>query len=149
MIEQISKFMSLVPLMLPDLINDEIPQDSDIIEGSAILEFNLKEPWNIGLIIDTITDNAKLPLLYHATDKNRSNIHHCCFYSPLEDDCLYKLNIVTNDHAEVTCIIATIFKDLIIMEDCMLEDIQRHNVSFDFIQAMTASDVTEQFAALV
>lgn len=149
MIEQISKFMSLVPLMLPDLINDEIPQDSDIIEGSAILEFNLKEPWNIGLIIDTITDNAKLPLLYHATDKNRSNIHHCCFYSPLEDDCLYKLNIVTNDHAEVTCIIATIFKDLIIMEDCMLEDLQRHNVSFDFIQAMTASDVTEQFAALV
>jgi len=149
MIEQITKFMSLVPLMLPDLINDEIPQDSDIIEGSAILEFNLKEPWNIGLIIDTITDNAKLPLLYHATDKNRSNIHHCCFYSPLEDDCLYKLNIVTNDHAEVTCIIATIFKDLIIMEDCMLEDIQRHNVSFDFIQAMTASDVTEQFAALV
>lgn len=149
MIEQITKFMSLVPLMLPDLINDEIPQDSDIIDGSAILEFNLKEPWNIGLIIDTITDNAKLPLLYHATDKNRSNIHHCCFYSPLEDDCLYKLNIVTNDHAEVTCIIATIFKDLIIMEDCMLEDIQRHNVSFDFIQAMTASDVTEQFAALV
>lgn len=149
MIEQITKFMSLVPIMLPDLINDEIPQDSDIIEGSAILEFNLKEPWNIGLIIDTITDNAKLPLLYHATDKNRSNIHHCCFYSPLEDDCLYKLNIVTNDHAEVTCIIATIFKDLIIMEDCMLEDLQRHNVSFDFIQAMTASDVTEQFAALV
>lgn len=149
MIEQITKFMSLVPLMLPDLINDEIPQDSDIIEGSAILEFNLKDPWNIGLIIDTITDNAKLPLLYHATDKNRSNIHHCCFYSPLEDDCLYKLNIVTNDHAEVTCIIATIFKDLIIMEDCMLEDLQRHNVSFDFIQAMTASDVTEQFAALV
>lgn len=149
MIEQITKFMSLVPLMLPDLINDEIPQDSDIIEGSAILEFNLIEPWNIGLIIDTITDNAKLPLLYHATDKNRSNIHHCCFYSPLEDDCLYKLNIVTNDHAEVTCIIATIFKDLIIMEDCMLEDLQRHNVSFDFIQAMTASDVTEQFAALV
>lgn len=149
MIEQITKFMSLVPLMLPDLINDEIPQDSDIIEGSAILEFNLKEPWNIGLIIDMITDNAKLPLLYHATDKNRSNIHHCCFYSPLEDDCLYKLNIVTNDHAEVTCIIATIFKDLIIMEDCMLEDLQRHNVSFDFIQAMTASDVTEQFAALV
>lgn len=149
MIEQITKFMSLVPLMLPDLINDEIPQDSDIIEGSAILEFNLKEPWNIGLIIDTITDNAKLPLLYHATDKNRSNIHHCCFYSPLEDDCLYKLNIVTNDHAEVTCIIATIFKDLIIMEDCMLEDLQRHNVSFDFIQAMTASDVTEQFVALV
>ena len=149
MIEQITKFMSLVPLMLPDLINDEIPQDSDIIEGSAILEFNLKEPWNIGLIIDTITDNAKLPLLYHATDKNRSNIHHCCFYSPLEDDCLYKLNIVTNDHAEVTCILATIFKDLIIMEDCMLEDLQRHNVSFDFIQAMTASDVTEQFVALV
>ena len=149
MIEQITKFMSLVPLMLPDLINDEIPQDSDIIEGSAILEFNLKEPWNIGLIIDTITDNANLPLLYHATDNNRSNIHHCCFYSPLEDDCLYKLNIVTNDHAEVTCIIATIFKDLIIMEDCMLEDLQRHNVSFDFIQAMTASDVTEQFAALV
>ena len=149
MIEQITKFMSLVPLMLPDLINDEIPQDSDIIEGSAILEFNLKEPWNIGLIIDTITDNAKLPLLYHATDKNRSNIHHCCFYSPLEDDCLYKLNIVTNDHAEVTCIIATIFKGLIIMEDCMLEDLQRHNVSFDFIQAMTASDVTEQFVALV
>lgn len=149
MIEQITKFMSLVPIMLPDLINDEIPQDSDIIEGSAILEFNLKEPWNIGLIIETITDNAKLPLLYHATDKNRSNIHHCCFYSPLEDDCLYKLNIVTNDHAEVTCIIATIFKDLIIMEDCMLEDLQRHNVSFDFIQAMTASDVTEQFAALV
>ena len=48
MIEQITKFMSLVPLMLPDLIADEIPQDSDIIEDSAILEFNLKEPWNIG-----------------------------------------------------------------------------------------------------
>lgn len=141
--------MSLVPLMLPDLIDDKIPQDSDIIEGSAIIEFNLKEPWNIGLIIDNITDNAKLPLLYHATDVNRSNIHHCCFYSPLEDDCLYKLNIITNDYAEASCIIATIFKEPIIMEDCMLEDLQRHNESFDFIASMTASEVTELFATLV
>ena len=37
MIEQITKFMSLVPLMLPDLIADDIPQDSYFIVDSSIL----------------------------------------------------------------------------------------------------------------
>lgn len=150
MIEEIKKFMGLVPLMLPNLINEDIPEDSDVTEDSAILEFTLAEPLNIGLIMDMIADNTDLLLLYNAKDKQKSAIHHCCFFSsPKIGNIAYKINIVTDDHGDVSTVIATIYDDLLNMEDGLEEDLQRHEGMFDLIQAMSATDVSQLFCTIV
>ena len=150
MIEQIKTFMALVPLMLPKLVDEKVPQDAELTGDSAIMDFNLKEPMNIGIIMDMIVEHIDLLLLYHARANQRSLVHHCCFFvCPKTEECLYKLNVSSNNRGEVLNVIATIYADPTVFQDELEEDLQRHSESFDFIQSMTAVEVGELFATMV
>ena len=50
--EEISKFMALVPLMLPKLIRSNGPDETDITDDSGILFFSLEERLPISIVMD-------------------------------------------------------------------------------------------------
>ena len=45
---EVTKFMAIVPLMLPRLIDSKRCVDPDITEDTAVLYFKLDEPFPIG-----------------------------------------------------------------------------------------------------
>ena len=71
MINAIEKFMGLVPLLLPELINDQQPEDTDIIDNSAILEFRLDEPLPMGYVMDMISNKTEMKLRYNVKEQQR------------------------------------------------------------------------------
>ena len=57
--EEISKFMALVPLMLPKLIRSNGPDETDITDDSGILFFSLEERLPISIVMDEIDDGME------------------------------------------------------------------------------------------
>lgn len=147
--EEVTKFMALAPLMLPKLIRDAFPKDTDITEDSAILYYTLEEPLPIGLVMDMLEDDMELSLLYHGTGKENKKLHHCCFFtSPSEGRNMFKFNMVTDNREFVSDLTITIYDSLDTMESELEADLTAHTGSFDFIQAMKVPDLLGLFCTL-
>lgn len=95
-VKEVNKFMALMPLMLPKLIDSKQCVEPDIAEDSAVLYFNLEERFPIGMVMDMIDDDLDLLLLYHGTKKSEPRILHCCFFaSPKLGKSMFKINLLT------------------------------------------------------
>lgn len=91
---EVTKFMAIVPLMLPRLIDNKRCVDPDITEDTAVLYFKLDEPFPIGCIMDMLDENVELHLLYHGSNKTDDHFHHCCFFaSPKLGHCMFSINM--------------------------------------------------------
>lgn len=150
MINAIEKFMGLVPLLLPELINDRQPEDTDIIDNSAILEFRLDEPLPMGYVMDMISNNTEMKLLYNVKEQQRSARHSCCFfYSPNDTKCLFKINAVTNERWEVSSIMVTVYDDIVLMGAELQEDLNLHTTeNYNLIAGMPEDVLLQIFATL-
>lgn len=147
--EEISKFMALVPLMLPKLIRSNGPDETDITDDSGILFFALEERLPISIVMDEIDDGMELKLLYHGTSKDNPRIHHCCFFaSSKASNSMFKFNIVSDEREFVDGLNVTLYDSLDTMESELESDLKSHAVSFDFIQAMEVSELLALFCTL-
>lgn len=147
--EEIKKFMALAPLMLPKLLTGKMPDDSDVTEDTAVLEFSFDEEWPIGIVMDMIEDDMELVLLYHGTSRENAGKHHCCFFSsPSAGRSMYKLNVATDGKGLASGLTATIYNDPQEFEDGLEQDLKLHSASFNFIQSMTDVDVIKLFCTM-
>lgn len=78
---EVTKFMAIVPLMMPRLIDSKRCVDPDITEDTAVLYFKLDEPFPIGCVMDMLDENVELHMLYHGSNKTDNHFHHCCFFA--------------------------------------------------------------------
>lgn len=148
--EEIKKFMALASLMLPKLLTGKMPDDSDVTEDSAVLEFNFDEEWPIGIVMDMIEDDMELMLLYHGTSKDNSGKHHCCFFSsPTAGRSMYKINVTTDGKGQTSGLTATIYNDIQDFEEGLEYDLQLHTDSFNFIKSMTDVEVIKLFCTML
>lgn len=147
--EEITKFMALAPLMLPKLLGDSSPEETDITDEYAILYYTLEEPFPIGFVMELLEDDMELALLYHGTDKNNSKVHHCCFFtSPKSGRNMFKFNLVSDNREMVSDLTISIYDSLDTMESELESDLAAHTDKFDFIQAMQNWDVLSHFCTL-
>lgn len=147
--KEVNKFMALAPLMLPKLIDSKKCAEPDITEDSAILYFTLEESFPIGCVMDMLDDDMDLLLLYHGTSRTNPKIHHCCFFAnPKLGQSMYKVNMVSLTNGFVDGITVTIYDSLDVWEDELESDLMAHELSFDFIQAMTASKLLSVFCKM-
>lgn len=148
--DNVTKFMALAPLMLPRLLGDSRPEDTEITEESAVLYFSLEENLHISIVMDMLEEDMELSLLYHGTKKDNSKNHHCCFFaSPTTERNMFKINLTSDNHEMVKSLTVTIYDSLDLMESDLEADLSAHDSGFDFIQSMTASDVLSLFCTLV
>lgn len=146
--ESVTKFMALAPLMLPRLIGNGRPDDTDINEDSAVLFFTLEEKLPVGLVMDMLEDDLEQVLLYHGTNKENPKQHHCCFFSnPGVGHDMYRFNVTSDNREMVDGITVTIYDSLDTMEGELENDLKAHEGRFDFIQAMTSIDLLELFCS--
>jgi len=147
--EEVTKFMALAPLMLPKLIGDISPDETDITEDFAILYYTLEEPFPIGLAMEMLEDDMELALLYHGTDKTNKKVHHCCFFtSPKAGRNMFKFNLISDNREFVSDLTISIYDTLDVMESELESDLSAHEGKFDFIQAMQNWDVLSHFCTL-
>lgn len=147
--EEIKKFMALAPLMMPRLIGDKVPDDTEITDDCALLYFPLEEKMPIGWVMDTLEDDMEMLLLYHGTDNKNPKIHHCCFFAnPASGTGVYKINLITDDKSVVSGLSVSIYFDPLILEDDLESDLAAHAKNFSFIQSMTDADVITLFCSL-
>ena len=124
-VKEVNKFMALMPLMLPKLIDSKQCVEPDIAEDSAVLYFNLEERFPIGMVMDMIDDDLDLQLLYHGSKKSEPRILHCCFFaSPKLGKSMFKINLLLDS------------------------DLLSHTLSFDFTEAMTSQELLSVFCKM-
>ena len=147
--EEVTKFRALAPLMLPKLIGDTAPDETDITEEYAILYYTLEEPFPIELVMEMLEDDMELALLYHGTDKTNMKVHPCCFFtSPKSGRNMFKFNLVSDNRGFVGDVTISIYDSLDTMESELESDLANHTDKFDFIQAMQNWDVLSHFCTL-
>lgn len=148
-VNEVNKFMALVPLMLPQLIDSKQCVEPDITEDSAVLYFNLEERFPIGAVMDMIDDDLDLILLYHGTKKSEPRILHCCFFaSPKLGKSMFKINLITASDGFVDSVAVTVYDSVDIFADELESDLTSHALSFDFIDAMSASELLSVFCKM-
>ena len=146
---EIKKFMALVPLMLPQLIDKERAEEIDRTKDCVILYFPLSEPFLVGCVMDMLEDDMDLRMLYHGTKTGNSNIHHCCFFaSPRVGQSMFTINVNTLEDEMVQGVSVTIYDSSITWEDDLESDLNVHAQSFDFIEAMTEQELLSTFCKM-
>ena len=77
---EISKFMSLAPLIVPDLIRNDKVNETDITDDYGILYFTFGEKLPMGIVMDSCDKEMELLMLYHASSEQNSQLQHCCLF---------------------------------------------------------------------
>ena len=148
-VKEVNKFMALMPLMLPKLIDNKKCVEPDIAEDSAVLYFNLEERLPIGVVMDMIDDDLDLLLLYHATQKSNPRILHCCFFaSPKLGKSMFKINMLTAADGFVDSVAVTVYDSVDVFAEELDSDLLSHTLSFDFIEAMTSQELLSTFCKM-
>lgn len=140
-----NKFVALASLMLPTIINKD-RMESEITDESAVLFFQLEEPFPIGYVMEQLDDDFDLRLLYHAT---KGKIHHVCYFAnPRDGNAMFKINIHTNLREYVENITVTIYESLDMWEDDLEVDVKAHQKDFDFVVQMQPQELLSIFCKM-
>lgn len=143
---EISKFMALAPLIMPDLIHNDSATESDVTDDYAILYFSFGEKLPIGLVMDSCDKEMELLMLYHASSEQNQQLQHCCFF-PLPKDgiCMFKINIVTDNLGFADGLSVTIFDATEIWEQALESDIAAHSKGYTLTDAIKSNDLLSLF----
>ena len=145
---EISKFLSLAPLIMPTLIRDT-KAESEITDDYAVLYFSFGERLPIGLVMDSCDADMELLMLYHATSKSNSNLHHCCFFPvPQNLTSMFKINIETDEHGYANGLTVTIYDAPDVWEQALETDLVAHSHNYDFTEAIKVSEILSLFMKL-
>ena len=148
-VKEVNKFMALMPLILPKLIDSKQCVEPDIAEDSAVLYFNLEERFPIGMVMDMIDDDLDLQLLYHGSKKSEPRILHCCFFaSPKLGKSMFKINLLTGTDGFVDSVAVTVYDTVDVFAEELDSDLLSHTLSFDFTEAMTSQELLSVFCKM-
>jgi len=129
--EATKRFILLVPLMVPDLIGDNDPDEIITRDGYCILSYNLEQQREIDDVLDIIENEMELTVLYNAVSKVNMLNKQCCAFSHPAGENLYKINIVTNRYGMVDSLTATIYTSLEQMASELQDDARLHRQSYE------------------
>lgn len=143
---EISKFLALAPLIMPDLIRYDKTTESDITDDYAILYFTFGEKLPISLVMDSCDSDMELLMLYHASSELTPKLQHCCFF-PIPKDCevKFKINIVTDNRGFADGLTATIFDENDVWEQALENDIAAHSNGYNFTEVVKDNNLLALF----
>ena len=147
--DNVTKFLALAPLIMPKLIGDASPDETEITDDSAVLYFAFKEAQPLSWVMDVMEDEMEMTLLYHGINKRDEHLHHCCFFSsPQSGRNMFKINIVSDNLENANGLTVSIYESLDVMESELESDLQAHTYTYDFVQAMSTADLLSLFCTL-
>ena len=143
---EISKFMSLAPLIVPYLIRNDKANETDITDDYGILYFTFGEKLPMGIVMDSCDKEMELLMLYHASSEQNSQLQHCCLFPmPKKGACLFKINIVTDTHGLTDGLTVTIYDAPEILEQALEADLTAHSKGFALTDAIKAGELLSLF----
>lgn len=145
---EITKFLSLASLIMPDIIRDDKIVESDITDDYAILYFTFGEKLSIGHVMDSCDSNMELLMLYHAFIEQTPQLQHCCFFPmPKDGESMFKINIVTDSRGFTNGITVTVFDTNApdIWEQSLKDDIVAHFKNFKFTEVIKDNELLSLF----
>lgn len=134
--EAIRRYLMLAPLMIPNIIGDNKPDEIIKRDGYAILTYSLDNQFVFEDIVNTIEHEMKLNVLYFAVSKVNVLNKHCCLFSQPEGGNMFKLNIVANQSGTVDGITTTIYTSIEQMVSELQDDRRLHLQNYDCSELM-------------
>ena len=125
--EAIKRYLMLAPLMIPDIIGDNKPDEIIKRDGYAILTYSLDNQYSFENIVNLLENEMELTVLYNAKscEVNSLNKHSCLFSQP-DGGNMFKVNIVTNQNGFVDTITTTIYTSIEQMASELQDDRRLH-----------------------
>lgn len=147
---EISKFMALAPLIMPELIRNDRTTETDITEEYAILYFSFGERLPIGMVMDSCGEDMELIMLYHAASEQNKELQHCCFFPlPKVGGSMFKINIVTDNLGFADGVTVTIYDGTDIWEQALESDILAHSKGYVMTDAVKGNELLSLFMNLI
>lgn len=128
---QIKKFMTLAPLLLPELIGDSLASRVVRSDDSAMLTFVLeRDDWPFDQVVTMLTQDMELVLLYDAVTEGSPSLHHFCAFSAPSSGDMLRVNVVTSPAGTVACLVVTVYSSLELMAADLQDDLEAHLSGF-------------------
>lgn len=128
---QIKKFMTLAPLLLPELIGDSLASRVVRFDDSAMLTFELeRDDWPFDQVVTMLTQDMELVLLYDAVTEGSPSLHHFCAFSAPSSGDMLRVNVVTSPESSVSHLVVTLYSSLELMATELEDDLEIHMSGF-------------------
>lgn len=128
---QIKKFMTLAPLLLPELIGDSLASRVVRFDDSAMLTFELeRDDWPFDQVVTMLTQDMELVLLYDAVTEGSPSLHHFCAFSAPSSGDMLRVNVVTSPESSVSHLVVTLYSSLELMATELVDDLEIHMSGF-------------------
>lgn len=145
--EEISRFKTIVSLLLPELIQNGYADKPTIYEEYAILSYDVQDPVPLDDVMDMLEDNAGLAILYQHVPSDATLFGHsvCAFPNP-SLGLMYKLNAATDDSGCVDRVTVTVFDSLEQMHSELMSDLMLHSDRGRFVIHMDEAELYNLFS---
>lgn len=140
------KFMALIPMQLPELINRAWMEEPDIYDDYALLVFTFPNEYSLVQVIEKIEQETGLILLYHKVSSDSTSFgHYCCAYSNPDFGHMYKINAATNGKGVVNNVTVTIYESLEFMCGDLCNEVLLHSKSGYFKSKREKPEILANF----
>ena len=144
--EAVKRFMLLTPLMIPEVIGDNKPDEIIKRDGYAILTYSLDNVYSFEDIVFVLENEMELNVLYKAQSKVNSFNQHCCLFSQPDGANMFKINIVTTPDGNVDTLTATIYTSIEQMASELQDDMRLHLQKYECGELMDEGQLLTCFS---
>ena len=128
---QIKKFMTLAPLLLPELIGDSLASRVERSDEFAVMTFELeRDDWPFDQVVMMLTQDMELLPLYDAVVEESPSLHHFCAFSAPSSGDMLRVNVVTSPAGSVACLVVNVYCSLELMAADLQDDLEAHMSGF-------------------
>ena len=128
--QSIKKFTQLAPLLVPELLDGTSPT-SESVQGEAIIfDYPIPKAMHMDRVIELLTTDMDLTLLYRAVSKDENFYYHACAFSKPDIDFMFKINVCSNTEGMVNGLTVAIYGSLEQMSYDLEEDLELHRQQY-------------------
>lgn len=142
---QYQKWLMLAPLMLPDLIGDNNPDEVKQTEDEIILTYYLeKKTWQLADVIDMLTLDMELKQLYIAQEQDTNIFLYCAFSQPASGD-MFKVNCSTNSNGLIDSLTVHIYGSVELIVTDLEKDLLECESKYTLYNNLTIPELFIEF----
>lgn len=144
--KEVEDFIRIAPLILPELLGDVNPGETDYDDEVAVIPYTLKSQYDIEEVMDFLEDQMEMTILYHFVPSTHTTYgHQCCAYSDVRFGHMFKIHAVTDEHGLIGSLTVTVFSSLEIMATNLMSDIDSHEKRGRFLYKRTKQQLLVEF----
>lgn len=145
---QITQWQSLAPMMLPNLIGDNNPDEIVRHDDFVVMTYRLEHPFPMTDVVGQFVYGMDYMILYLATPKNSESgevTDFCCFAQPASLD-MIKVNVKAGEDGIVKYFSVSIYSSLEMLVTDLDEELAEQEAVSILTENLSSEDIYSIFA---